>query len=95
MKRRDRMPVYRAAVALSFAIGRDEAPLVSASGEYYCADTIVEIAQELGVEVVEQEELADSLMEVDVDESIPRELFAVVAELLREVSARLLSRVGQ
>lgn len=80
------------AVALRYAAG-DGAPQVVAKGRGALADTIIARAREHGVYVHQSSELVSLLMQVDLDDRIPRELYVAVAELLawlyhRERAAR-------
>jgi flagellar biosynthesis protein len=69
------------AVALAYRNGTN-APKVVAKGRGLLAETIVERAREAGVYVHESSELVGLLMQVDLDEHIPPELYRAVAELL-------------
>lgn len=71
----------RAAVALSYRDG-DVAPRVVATGRGLIAETIVARAREHGVYVHESRELTALLMQVDLDERIPPQLYVAIAELL-------------
>lgn len=71
----------RQAVALAYGAG-DSAPRVVAKGRGLLAQTIIERAQEAGVYVHESPELLSLLMQVDLDQHIPPELYMAVAELL-------------
>jgi flagellar biosynthesis protein len=71
----------RQAVALAYATG-DAAPKVVAKGRGILAQTIIERAKEAGVYVHESPELVSLLMQVDLDQHIPPELYLAVAELL-------------
>lgn len=81
MTRTPRPPQQRSAVALAYG-ENDAAPRVSAKGRGLLADTIIERAREAGVYVHESRELVSLLMQVDLDQHIPPELYVVVAELL-------------
>lgn len=59
-----------------------QAPIVSAKGEGYLAEKILETAREHGVETYLDEELLESLMAVAVGEEIPPELYTIVAKVL-------------
>ena len=76
-----RAPQQRSAVALAYG-ENDAAPRVSAKGRGLLADTIIERAREAGVYVHESRELVSLLMQVDLDQHIPPDLYVVVAELL-------------
>lgn len=69
------------AVALTYANG-DGAPRVVAKGRGLVAREIVERAREAGVFVHESPELVGLLMQVDLDDRIPPELYVAIAELL-------------
>lgn len=62
-----------------------QAPIVTASGIGLIADKIIEKAKECDVPVVENEELADFLTNVDIGESIPEELYEAVAKIIAYV----------
>ncbi len=71
------------AVALKYDLERDAAPLVLAKGQDRIALRIVEEAEANNVPTVENKALARSLYQLaQIDEMIPPELFAPVAELL-------------
>lgn len=69
------------AVALSYREG-DNAPRVVAKGYGVLADTILRTAREHGLYVHESPELVGLLMQVDLDDRIPPQLYLAVAELL-------------
>jgi len=69
------------AVALTYDAS-DGAPRVVAKGRGILADEIIERAHAAGVYVHESPELLSLLMQVDMDDRIPAELYIAVAELL-------------
>jgi flagellar biosynthesis protein len=69
------------AVALAYRTG-DAAPRVVAKGQGLVAQTIIERAREAGVYVHQSPELVSLLMQVDLDQRIPPQLYIAVAELL-------------
>jgi flagellar biosynthesis protein len=69
------------AVALAYAPG-DAAPRVVAKGRGLIAEAIINRAHEHGIYVHESPELVSLLLQVDVDERIPPQLYIAVAELL-------------
>lgn len=69
------------AVALTYSSG-ESAPRVVAKGRGLIANEIIERAREAGVFVHESPELVGLLMQVDLDERIPPNLYVAVAELL-------------
>jgi len=71
----------RSAVALAYA-GGEAAPRVVAKGRGLLAQAIIDRAHEHGVYVHESEELVALLMQMDLDQRIPPQLYRAVAELL-------------
>lgn len=71
----------KSAVALAYGQG-DAAPRVVAKGRGQLAERIIERAREHGVYVHESPELVSLLLQVDLDQRIPAQLYVVVAELL-------------
>jgi flagellar biosynthesis protein len=69
------------AIALAYQSG-DSAPKVVAKGRGLIAQAIIERAKEHGVFVHESEALVSILMQVELDENIPPQLYQAVAELL-------------
>lgn len=69
------------AVALAYQSGA-AAPKVVAKGRGLLAEMIIERAREAGVFVHESPEMVSLLMQVDLDQHIPPELYRAVAELL-------------
>lgn len=59
-----------------------ESPIVTAAGMGHIADKIIEKAKETNVPIVYNKEMADLLTNVDVGESIPAELYDVVAKII-------------
>lgn len=70
-----------AAVALAYS-GGDAAPRVLAKGRGLIAEAIIARARDSAVYVHESAELVALLMQVDIDEHIPPQLYVAVAELL-------------
>jgi flagellar biosynthetic protein FlhB len=74
------------AVALRYESGTMAAPKVVAKGADYIAQRIVAIARRHGVPVVERKTLAQALYKaVKVDQTIPLNLYVVIAELMAYV----------
>lgn len=69
------------AVALTYAEGSG-APRVVAKGRGLIAEEIIKRAREYGVYVHESPELVALLMQVDLDDHIPPQLYIAIAELL-------------
>ena len=72
----------RIAVALSYDQETDSAPRVSASGRGAVAARIMALAEEHGIPVREDADLAELLGKLDLDSMIPIEAFVAVAEIL-------------
>ncbi len=77
----DKTDPRRSAVALAYQEGMG-APRVVAKGRGVLAETIIERAKEAGVYVHESPALVSLLMQVDLDQHIPPQLYLAVAELL-------------
>ncbi len=69
------------AIALSYDSG-DYAPKVVAKGRGLIAEQIIARAKEHNVFVHESKELVALLMQVDLDDHIPPELYQAIAEIL-------------
>lgn len=72
----------RQAIALGYDQASDDAPRVVASGQGPVADRILAAARDHGVPIKEDPVLAAALATLDLESSIPPELYAVVAEVL-------------
>lgn len=72
----------KTAIALEYDPQEDEAPRVIASGRGEIADKILKLAQENQIPIREDPVLAQALSLVDLEDEIPVELYAVVAEVL-------------
>jgi flagellar biosynthesis protein len=80
MSEEDKKPAI--AVALEYEAGTRDAPKVVATGRGLMAEKIMEVARESGVTIEANPMLAEALSGVPVDETIPRELYAAVAEVI-------------
>lgn len=74
-----------AAAALRYDPLKPEPPQVMAVGVGPTAEEILRIAKEHGIPLHEDAGLVEALARLDVSEYIPRELYAVVAEVLAYV----------
>lgn len=72
---------YLTAVALAYREGQ-VAPKVVAKGRGLIAQEIIKRAKESGIYVHESSELVALLMQVNLDDRIPPQLYVAVAELL-------------
>jgi flagellar biosynthesis protein len=69
------------AVALAYRDGA-KAPQVTAKGRGAVAEQIIERAREAGIYVHQSRDLVGLLMQVDLDQHIPAQLYMAIAELL-------------
>ncbi|MBQ9278891.1 MAG: EscU/YscU/HrcU family type III secretion system export apparatus switch protein [Lachnospiraceae bacterium] len=69
------------AVALMYEPG-SQAPQVVASGKGIVADKIIETAKQSDVPLYKDTNLAETLLNLDIGDCIPPELYGVVAEIL-------------
>jgi len=72
----------QSAVALTYGKNQGGAPTVVAKGRGLIAQAIIERAKQHGVYVHESEDLVGMLMQVELDQEIPPQLYLAVAELL-------------
>jgi len=69
------------AIALAYNPG-DEAPTILATGKGELAERIIEKAKESNVPLYEDAKLASTLGKLEIGDTIPPELYEVVAEIL-------------
>ena len=81
--KKDKNSDKQKAVALGYDMGKDEAPKVVAKGQGEIAKQIIAVAQEHGIEVKKDADLVEILSALELDEFIPLEAYAAVAEILR------------
>lgn len=77
--RSDNRPRQRA-VALQYGVS-DTAPVIVASGMGHLAEKILDVAQENGVPIYEDNSLATILSQLNLGQSIPEELYRAVVEI--------------
>lgn len=70
------------AVALKYDHHQDKAPVVTAKGQGEIASKIIALAQENNIEIRQDADLLQILKTVNIDEEIPIEAFAAVAEII-------------
>jgi flagellar biosynthesis protein len=70
------------AVALQYEKGTDHAPRVVAKGRGLIAEQIVALAEENDIVIESNPLLAEALSHVEVDDSIPIELYEAVAAVI-------------
>lgn len=70
------------AVALGYDNEKNNAPVVLAKGQGDIAKKIVELAKEHNIEIKQDADLLQILKAVDINQEIPVEAFAAVAEII-------------
>ncbi|MGD6992401.1 EscU/YscU/HrcU family type III secretion system export apparatus switch protein [Sutcliffiella horikoshii] len=73
------------AVAIKYEQQKSIAPVVQAKGTGLIAENILEEAKKHNIPVQEDQALLEILMELELNETIPEELYEVVAEVLAYV----------
>ncbi|RDI47475.1 EscU/YscU/HrcU family type III secretion system export apparatus switch protein [Falsibacillus pallidus] len=81
MKNQSNKLKRKEAVALSYRSDMQDAPAVIAKGKGITAENIVEKAKESGVPIQEDPSLVGLLGQLDINQSIPEELYQAVAEV--------------
>lgn len=69
-------------VALHYEEGADKAPTVTASGKGHIAQKIIELAKARDIPIQEDSALVGNLIDMDLGENIPPQLYSVIAEIL-------------
>ncbi|MGM0409857.1 MAG: EscU/YscU/HrcU family type III secretion system export apparatus switch protein [Bacillota bacterium] len=70
------------AAALEYNIEKDNAPKIVASGKGDIAKKILEKAEEENIKIEKDQDLAEILVQMEIGEEIPPELYEVIAEIL-------------
>ncbi len=83
----------RKAAALKYDAQTSSAPMVKAKGMGNVAEKIIQLAQEHNIPIKEDPDLVELLVQLDLDQEIPPELYKIVAEILAFVYN--LDRSGQ
>ncbi len=73
------------AVALGYDAKKNNAPMVVAKGQNDIAQKIIQIALDNNIEIKQDADLLQILRAVDINEEIPLEAFAAVAEIISYV----------
>ncbi|MFP4016562.1 MAG: EscU/YscU/HrcU family type III secretion system export apparatus switch protein, partial [Halanaerobiales bacterium] len=79
--KKDKKPKTKAA-ALSYDINKDKAPILLASGQGVIAERIIEEARKQDIPIEENQDIIDILVQLNIGEEIPAELYQAVAEIL-------------
>lgn len=69
------------AVALTYTGEDNSAPVVKAKGKGMVAEQIIQLANEHNVPIYEDKALVELLGQLDLNETIPEELYKAVAEV--------------
>jgi len=69
------------AVALKYDKGKNPAPHLSAKGRGFLAEKIIEVAREHNIPIHQDADLVTILETVEIEQEIPMEVYAVVAEI--------------
>jgi flagellar biosynthesis protein len=69
------------AVALGYEKNQDHAPKVLASGKGMIAEKIIELAKENNIPIHKDADLVEVLSVLEINEYIPLEVYAVIAEI--------------
>lgn len=80
-----RISQYRLAMGLSYNERKDQCPRVTLRAEELLADRVVRMARKHKIPVVEKPELAQALLDLQLDARIPEELFNAVALVFAEI----------
>ena len=78
----DKHEQNKKATALKYDPEQNKAPQVIAKGSQELANRIIQRAQEHDIPIYHDQELVENLIQLDLDEEIPEELYHVVAEVL-------------
>ncbi|SDN39702.1 EscU/YscU/HrcU family type III secretion system export apparatus switch protein [Alkalicoccus daliensis] len=70
------------AVVISYDEAEGNEPRVIASGKGYVAEKILKMAEENNIHMEEDASLLENLLDLDLGENVPPQLYAVIAEIL-------------
>ncbi|WP_108669714.1 EscU/YscU/HrcU family type III secretion system export apparatus switch protein [Peribacillus acanthi] len=73
--------VRKSAIALGYESSKDQAPKILAKGKGKVAENILEVAKENGVAIQEDPSLVELLGKLEINQTIPEELYQAVAEI--------------
>ena len=79
--RHDDRPALTKAAALKYSADKQAAPTLTAKGRGLVAEKIIEVAKAHGIAIQQDADLVNILETVDLDDEIPLEVYAVVAEI--------------
>ena len=81
-KVKSRRSAQQKAAALEYNAQVNSAPVVKAKGVGTVAEKIIQIAREHNVPIREDPDLIELLVQLDLEQEIPPELYKIVAEIL-------------
>ncbi len=70
------------AIALRYDENKDKAPVLIAKGQGSIAETIIKLAKENNIPIVEDKDLIEAMINIDIYEEIPPELYKAIAQVL-------------
>ncbi len=70
------------AAVIKYDTNQDVAPTVIAQGSGQVAKKIMELAKQNNIQIQEDESLISTLLNIDLGESVPPQLYAAIAEIL-------------
>ena len=73
--------IRKEAIALTYKPGQEDAPTIVAKGKGKIAENILAKANEHNVPIQEDASLVELLGQLDINQSIPEELYQAVAEV--------------
>lgn len=79
------LPKGQKAVALGFDEKKDIAPKVLATGKGQVAENILQIAKDHNIPLHKDADLVEILSVLDIDDYIPLEVYAIVAEIFAHI----------
>jgi len=74
--------LQKKAVALKYDIEEDNAPRIVANGKGELAQKLIKFAREHDIPIRENEDIVDILVQLNIGEDIPPQLYEVIAEIL-------------
>jgi len=82
MSDKNKDKLRKKAVALKYDIEEDNAPRIVANEKGEFAQKIIEFAQEHDIPIRENQDIVDILVQLNIGDEIPAELYDVIAEIL-------------
>jgi flagellar biosynthesis protein len=75
-------PSQKKAIAIEYDPSKGGVPVIAAQGKGYIAQKIIELAEQNGIPMEEDASLVSNLIDLDLGEAVPPQLYAVIAEIL-------------